>query len=218
MNKKEEIGEIFEQKVCDELKRCLPENAIIMHDSYFVDRSEYINKDLGYKTLQMDIIVICGGVFVVECKYLSDELYTKIENCKTKTSEYEGKVNIYMNKNGKEVRRKSSSYGLRQNKSHYEYLSAILNKRFGYISVKAVTVYGGIDRGKVKIKNEWKNNYVKHESDFYRYIKWAVENWNFAPMNEKAVASYLQSRMVLEANIKERHKKQVEYFKKQSGK
>ena len=113
-NDKMKIGEEFESKVYEELKAKLPKDAIIIRNMYFIT-DRYINSELGYKTLQMDIIVIYKGVFVIECKYLTNGKYTKFENCKTNTKKYKGRICAYRMVNGQETRIKKSLYGLNQN-------------------------------------------------------------------------------------------------------
>ena len=146
---KMKIGEEFERRGYEELKAKLPKDAIILRNMYFIT-DNYINSELGYKTLQMDIIVIYKGVFVIECKYLTNEKYTKIENSKTKSKKYKGRLCAYRVVNGQETRIKKSLYGLNQNESHYIFLRDILRKRFGFVTVKAITVYGGISKRKLK--------------------------------------------------------------------
>ena len=86
-NEKTKIGEEFERKVYEELKAKLPKEAIIMRNTYFAT-DNYINCELGYKTLQMDIIVIYKGVFVIECKFLSDgKGFVRIDSSKEKKRE-----------------------------------------------------------------------------------------------------------------------------------
>lgn len=145
------IGEEFERQVYEELKAKLPKDAIIRRNIYF-KTDNYISSELGYKTLQMDIIVIYKGVFVIECKYLADAKYTKIENCKSDNKKYKGRLCAYRVVNGQETRIKKSLYGLNQNESHYIFLRDILRKRFGFVTVKAITVYGGISNREIKNK------------------------------------------------------------------
>ena len=150
-NDKMKIGEEFERQVYEELKAKLPKDAIIRRNIYF-KTDNYISSELGYKTLQMDIIVIYKGVFVIECKYLADAKYTKIENCKSDNKKYKGRLCAYRVVNGQETRIKKSLYGLNQNESHYIFLRDILRKRFGFVTVKAITVYGGISNREIKNK------------------------------------------------------------------
>lgn len=210
-NEKTKIGEEFERKVYEELKAKLPKEAIILNNMYFIT-DDYINGELGYKTLQMDIIVIYRGVFIIECKYLTDTKYTKIENCKTKSKEYKGRLCAYRIVNGQETRIKKSLYGLNQNESHYIFLRDILRKRFGFVTVKAITVYGGISKRKLKIKKINKNNYINHESDLVSYLKWALGTWSFASMNENEVAKFLEMIEFKDIGREETHIKQVKYF------
>ena len=210
-NDKMKIGEEFERKVYGELKAKLPKDAIIIRNIYFMT-DKYIDCELGYKTLQMDIIVVYKGVFVVECKYLSDAIYTKIENCKTNTKKYKGRICAYRMVNGQETRIKKSLYGLNQNESHYIFLRDILRKRFGFVTVKAITVYGGIAKEKLKIKKVKENNYINHESDLVSYLTWAFATWSFAPMNEENVAEFLCKIELRDIGKEEAHIKQVEYF------
>lgn len=205
------IGEEFEEKVYEELKAKLPKDAIIMRNMYFMTH-DYINSELGYKTLQMDIIVIYKGVFVIECKYLTDEKYTKIENCKNNGKEYKGRLCAYRVVNGQETRIKKSLYGLNQNESHYSFLSTLLKNRFGFVTVKAITVFGGISKGKLKVKNVKENNYVKHESDLVSCLKRALDTWSFALINEYEVAKFLEEVEFRDIGREEVHIKQVEYF------
>lgn len=207
------IGEEFESKVYEELKAKLPKDAIIIRNMYFIT-DRYINSELGYKTLQMDIIVIYKGVFVIECKYLTNGKYTKIENCKTNTKKYKGRICAYRMVNGQETRIKKSLYGLNQNESHYIFLRDILGKRFGFVPVKAITVYGGIAKEKLKIKKVKENNYINHESDLVSYLTWAFATWSFAPMNEENVAEFLCKIELRDMGKEEAHIKQVEYFSK----
>ena len=205
------IGDEFERKVYEELKAKLPKDAIILRNMYFITDG-YINSELGYKTLQMDIIVVYKGVFVVECKYLSDAIYTKIENCKTYNKKYKGRICAYRMVNGQETRIKKSLYGLNQNESHYIFLRDILRKRFGFVTVKAITVYGGISKEKLKIKKVKENNYIYHEADLVGCLKWALDTWSFAPINEKNVAEFLSKIELKDIGREEVHIKQVEYF------
>lgn len=205
------IGEEFEEKVYEELKAKLPKDAIILRNMYFITDG-YINSELGYKTLQMDIIVICKGVFVIECKFLTNEKYSKIENCKTDNKKYKGRLCMYRFVNGKETRIKKSLYGLNQNESHYSFLSKLLKNRFGFVTVKAITVFGGISKGKLKVKNVGTNNYIKHESDLVSYLKCAIDTWSFALINEQEVAKFLEEVDFRGIGREEVHIKQVEYF------
>lgn len=173
---------------------------------------KYIDSELGYKTLQMDIIVVYKGVFVAECKYLADAKYTKIENCKTKSKEYKGRLCAYRVVNGQETRIKKLLYGLNQNESHYRFLREILRQRFGFVTTKAITVFGGISKRKLKIKKVSDNNYIKHESDLVSYLTWAFATWSFAPMNEENVAEFLCKIELRDMGKEEAHIKQVEYF------
>ena len=212
-NDKMKIGEEFERQVYEELKAKLPKDAIIRRNIYF-KTDNYISSELGYKTLQMDIIVVYKGVFVIECKYLMDAKYTKIENCKTKNKEYKGRLCAYRVVNGQETRIKKSLYGLNQNESHYIFLRDILKKRFGFVTVKAITVYGGISKEKLKIKKVKENNYIYHYSDLVSYLTWAFATWSFAPMNEENVAEFLRKLELRDMEKEEIHIKQVEYFSK----
>lgn len=212
-NEKTKIGEEFERKVYEELKAKLPKTAIILRDMYFIT-DDYINCELGYKTLQMDIIVIYKGLFVIECKFLTNEKYTKIENCKTNNKKYKGRLCAYRFVNGKETRIKKSLYGLNQNESHYRFLRDILIKRFGFITIKAITVFGGISKGKLKIKTVKQNNYISHEFDLVSYLKWAFDTWSFGPLNEEKVAEFLEKIELRDMGREETHIKQVEYFSK----
>ena len=210
---KTKIGEEFERKVYEELKTKLPKTAIILRDMYFIT-DDYINCELGYKTLQMDIIVIYKGVFVVECKFLTNEKYTKIENCKTNNKKYKGRLCAHRFVNGKETRIKKSLYGLNQNESHYRFLRDILIKRFGFVTIKAITVFGGISKDKLKIKKVKENNYIYHEFDLVGCLKWALGTWSFASMNENEVAKFLEKIEFRDNGREETHIKQVEYFSK----
>lgn len=205
------IGEEFEEKVYEELKAKLPKDAIILRNMYFITDG-YINSELGYKTVQMDIIVICKGVFVIECKFLTNEKYSKIENCKTDNKKYKGRLCAYRFVNGKETRIKKSLYGLNQNESHYRFLRDILIKRFGFVTIKAITVFGGISKDKLKIKKVKENNYIYHEFDLVGCLKWALDTWSFAPINEKNVAEFLSKIELKDIGREEVHIKQVEYF------
>ena len=210
-NDKMKIGEEFERQVYEELKAKLPKDAIIRRNIYF-KTDNYISSELGYKTLQMDIIVIYKGVFVIECKYLADAKYTKIENCKSDNKKYKGRLCAYIVVNGQETRIKKSLYGLNQNESHYSFLSTLLKNRFGFVTVKAITVFGGISKGKLKVKNVKENNYVKHESDLVSCLKRALDTWSFALINEYEVAKFLEEVEFRDIGREEVHIKQVEYF------
>ena len=162
----------------------------------------------------MDIIVIYKGVFVIECKYLADAKYTKIENCKTKNKKYKGRLCAYRFIKGKETRIKKSLYGLNQNESHYRFLREILRQRFGFVTLKAITVFGGISKGKLKIKTVKQNNYISHVSDLVSYLKRAFGTWSFASMNENEIAKFLEMIEFKDIGREETHIKQVEYFSK----
>lgn len=90
----------------------------------------------------------------------------------------------------------------------------ILRKRFGFVTVKAVTVFGGISKEKLKIKKVKENNYIYHESDLVGCLKWALDTWSFAPLNEEKVAEFLSKIELRDIGREEVHIKQVEYFSK----
>lgn len=146
--------------------------------------------------------------------FLTNEKYTKIENCKTNNKKYKGRLCAYRFIKGKETRIKKSLYGLNQNESHYRFLREILRQRFGFVTLKAITVFGGISKRKLKIKTVKQNNYISHESDLVSYLKRAFGTWSFASMNENEIAKFLEMIEFKDIAREETHIKQVEYFSK----
>lgn len=202
-----ELGKTFETFVSDKLKDILPKEAVVLTDVYY-DTDEYINAALGNKTLQMDILVIYRAVFNIECKYLSPDLYSRIENCKTETKEYKGKVNL-IRKDGTRIQ--GAKYGLRQGESHTRFLFGKLKDRFGKISVFSMTVYGGIEKEQMEVCHRYEYNYVKHIDEFFDFFLKAT-GWNFTNIDEEQVWKYLDEIECKDADREVKHIRQVEYF------
>ncbi len=182
--KAEKAGLAFETHIIEMLKEHFS-NAILISDAYFLT-GNYIHQIHLYATKQIDALLITSsGVFVIECKYMSDDI-NKLTGRRTskKWTRHGGSPKSVLN-------------GLRQNEEHGRYINAILAHSHIECPVHRITVIGGLSSHKIRVGKNEDDNLV-HETELVTRIENIMENPFFAiydPVAPKEVESNLRLYM-----------------------
>jgi len=182
--KAEKAGLAFESHSIGILNEYFPD-AIIISDAYFLT-GNYIPQIHLYATKQIDALLITSaGVFVIECKYMSDDINKLIgRRTSKKWTRHGGSPKSVLN-------------GLRQNEEHGRYINAILAHSHIECPVHRITVIGGLSSHKIRVGKNEDDNLV-HETELVTRIESILENPFFAiydPVAPKAVESCLRIYM-----------------------
>lgn len=161
--KNKELGDIFENQICELLKKNFPEDIVI--GNIIFESGNYIDSLLLYESLQMDVVLVTScGVICIEAKWISNDKYVRLSGSALAKSwalkTRHGTVNSEIN-------------GLKQNYRHIQFLEELFDKENLKCPVYQMTVIGSLEREKIKVQQFIDGNLVDVDEivDRIEYIK-----------------------------------------------
>lgn len=159
---KKELGDAFEKRVAEKIASEFP-TAELMNNTYF-ETGNYIQSLLLYESIQIDHILIREeGIFCIESKWLDDNKYLQISG---------GALSKTWTLKTKRGTNNSDNNGLKQNYRHKRFIEELLKYEGIDCPVYQVTVFGGINRNKIRVQHFMDANLVDEEEllDRINYI------------------------------------------------
>lgn len=163
--RKQVSGKKFENEVSLHLKESFKED--VLFDNMYFETGKYSNKLKIYQTIQIDhILVSKEGVFCIEDKYLSNDIYREVSGGAQAKS---WKTKRYPGKRGSA----NEINGLKQNYYHFSFLKELFEYNEMNVPIFQMTILGGIDRSKIKVQSFIDANLVDTTEyvDRIKYIK-----------------------------------------------